>query len=750
MKYRFVCLCVLFGSLCLALNAEVIKHIQVVGNIQVETEVIKARLDDFTLGNDISETQLNYAVKKLYSTNLFSNVEINVQGDKLIINVKENPAVDRFTIVGNSAVSKEKIEEVIQLKSHVLFTEDKLQSDILAIIKLYNENGIVDVLVKPYKEEVEAGKIALLYQIEEGKKLKIRKISFVGNETFVDGELKSNLLSTEYRFYNFLSSSHYYVYDRVVLDGSVLRNFYFSHGFLDFKIESTVTEFDGAGVEINFIVNEGKTYTVKKTEVLSDLAELNVDDIEKIVEISPGDVFNINAVNRGVSEITEFLHNRGYFFAVVEPLYIPVGHEVTVQYKITEGNKAYINRINIKGNERTLDHVIRRELDISEQDPYNLTLVERSRYNLIHLGFFDGVDINPIRSGDNEVDLDIELQERNTGFATAGGGYGSNVGFVGNLSVSEGNFLGTGNRLAFSLERSSPDLNTSISFTRPYTFGLPISSGLDLLHVSSNNQDNQAYRSSTHSATLRLSQKLSSYFRNEVKYSYKRIDVYDVKSDSSSSIEEGVSNTSLLGYALVYDSRNTPMMPNKGILLKAGQDFAGVGGDVHYLSSIASATLIASPKHHPRIVFYGVLKGGYIFSYKDGEDVGVAQRFFMGSDEVRGFKPSGIGPRDTKSGDSLGGKLRVMGTLQVDFPLFGLLPEDLPIKGSLFVDAGTLTGLDGDLTDVVDSGRLRASIGYGLSWVSPIGVLRCDFGYPILKDEHDKTQVFRFQVGSNF
>ena len=746
MKYTIL----LFLSLIVSLTvkAEVITAINIIGNVNVKSQTIKSQLS-FDVGDDITDAKLNYAAKKLYATELFSNISINIKSSELVINIKENPIVNKLLIENNKSVKTKDIENVIKLQSNTIFTKEKLQNDILEIVKLYRVNGIINVVIKPYKILLEDNKMNIVYKIEEGKKAKIRRINFVHNRHFFDNLLKSILLSREYRFYNFFTNDHYYISDRLSLDGSILRNFYFSQGFLEFKIDSIIPEFDGEEVDLTFILEEGKKYIVNDIHLTSSLEGLRLDDIGSIVKIKKGDVFNINKVNSSIEKITTFLHDKGYYFAVVTPDYETVDNTVTINYKITEGKQIYINRIDIEGNTRTLDHVIRRELKISENEPYNSTLINQSKRNIIDLGIFENANISTSKKDFDKIDLKITVKERATGFANIGGGLSSHVGFIGNISAHEKNLLGSGNSLSFSLEKGSSTFNSSISFTKPYIFDSPISSGFDLFKETTEHKHSRSYNSSSYGITLRASYNINEDLKHLLRYSYKKNNIYDVDDNSSPVIKDqiGITYTSLIGYSLNYNKLDNPIKPKHGYLIKCGQDLAGIGGDLYYLRSEFSATHFMTVKNYENLILQALLKASYIGAYNN-QKVRIGQRFFMGDNEIRGFKPLGIGPRDSKTNDALGGKSRIFGTLQADFPIG--LPSDLEIKGSLFFDAGTLTGLDLITNDVVDSGNLRASVGFGFSWFSPVGLLRLDFGFPVMKDKYDVTEMMRFNMGRRF
>ncbi|MBQ4875366.1 MAG: outer membrane protein assembly factor BamA [Rickettsiaceae bacterium H1] len=748
MRYQALFFLLLSTILNFRATAEIITSIVLTGNINVEGEIIKSQLN-FKIGDDVNDKQLNYAIKQMYKTGLFANVSMNIEDDKLVINIEENPIISRLSIEGNKSVKTNDIKEKIKLKTNSIFTKEKLQSDILKMVKLYNDNGIVDVIIEPYKTPLEDNKINLIYKIEEGTKTKIRKINFINNEHFSDNLLKTVLFSKEYRFYNFLTNNHYYIQDRITLDGSVLRNFYFSRGFLNFKIESIIPEFDGNAVYLTFIVDEGKKYTVKSNNITTNIEGLNTDSIQNIIQTNEGDVFNINKVNRSISEITSFLHDNGYYFANITPDYKTEDNTVVINYKINEGKKVYVNRINIEGNDHTLDHVIRRELKISEGDPYNLTLVNRSKQNLLRLGFFNDVEITTSKENPNQVNLTVTVKERSTGSANIGGGISSESGLVGNINVHENNLLGTGNFLSFSLEKGSSTFSSSINFTKPYIFNYPISSGFDLFQEKTNHKYDNPYDSSSYGFTLRASYKISDNLKHSLKYSYKKNTLSGIDKSASSSIKSqaGVTHTSLIGHTLIYDKLSNPIKPTSGYLLKGEQELAGIGGNLYYVRSDFSAAKFMTVKNYEDIVLQMSLKSGYVSGYNN-QEVRIGQRFFMDNYELRGFKLSGIGPRDIATDNSLGGKFRATTTLQADFPIG--LPSDLEVKGSVFLDTGTITGLDSKTTNTVDSGNLRASIGFGISWFSPVGLLRLDFGFPIIKDKFDKTDMIRFNMGKSF
>ena len=745
LNYKFL----FFLLLPFALNAEVMKSLHVTGNINVESSLIKSQVS-CVIDQECREEQLSESIKRLHATGLFQDISLKVdQGDLKVI-VKENPIVNSIFIEGNKSVKTDEINDVMQLKVKSLFTDNKLQQDILKIITLYKNQGILDISVKPYQVALDHNKVDILYKIAEGSKAKIRSINFINNESFSDYILKNILFSKEYRFYNFFTNNHYYVYDRLALDDSLLKNFYFSKGFLNFKIISIVPEFDKYGVYLTITVDEDEKYHVNKVDVVSSIKNIDVTSIKKMTEDITEKSFNINKVNKNILDIISFLNDKGYYFIDVEPQYATEGNTVNITYNIKESRKVYIDKINIKGNDHTIENVIRREIKISEGDPYNLTLLNRSKQRINKLGFFNMVDFVTSSSTEKDmVNVDFSVKERNTGFMNIGGAFSSNVGLVGNFSVSESNLLGTGNKMSFSIEKSAPTFNLSLAFTKPYMFNSPISSGFNLFKNYSEYKQGAAYKMNTYGATLHSSYKISDNLTNTFKYSYKVDNIYDVNDKASKLIKEqaGITHTSLVGYNLSYDVLSNPINPKSGYLLKLKQELAGLGGDLCYLRSTFSAVNFITLLEDSDIIIKASLKGGYISGYND-QIVKIGQRFFAGSNEIRGFKGSGIGPRDKVTKDALGGKTRLMASLQTDFPIG--FPEDLNIKGSLFLDAATLTSLDTMSDNIVDSGSIRVSTGFGFSWFSPLGLLRVDFGFPIVKEEHDQPEVLRFNMGTTF
>ncbi|QLK53675.1 outer membrane protein assembly factor BamA [Ehrlichia ruminantium] len=770
MQYVIVILMLLFSS-CVyaeALDTKV-KQVQINGNHRLDYKTIyfysKVNLED-----NIKESTINQIIKNLYSTQLFSEVEVYVNKDNyLIINVKENPIVNDIIFYGNKEFNKKTLQnDILKLKKLGVFTKSKLQRDISDLLSLYQTKGKLGVTISHEIQELENNKVDIIIRINEGPTSRIKNIKFVGNKFFSSMVLKKAILSTEYYPYKIFNSSTKFAPERLMLDQAALYNFYTSKGFIDFKVKSAVPEITSdKNVNLVFSVEEGIQYKFGNSNIIIDKQTNNTklkEELEKLILSKNKDTFSPETVNNSVERITWHLSNNGNFFSDVKHEYQIKDGVVDVDYIIYTGNKVYINNINITNNQNTIDRVIRQKLNISEGDIYNASIINRSYKNILGLGFFDSVNVQNHKVSDSLVDLNFQVKEKGTGSFDIAAGFSSITGLVGKINIQERNLFGTGKILSLHLEKSSSSLSSSIDFAVPNFLETDSAVGFGLFYSQQNKpsmekinssfieimKDNSdaAFSSSSAGLILHTSHNITDDLGLSLNYSYKHVNIFNVKDTASEIIKEqaGKNVDSSVGYSLQFRKFDNVSKIHDGYLLKLRQNFSGIGGTLHYIKTEGSVHYSKEllPKLSSDILLSIKASMGYVFSYKDDEIVKISQRFIIGGNEIRGFHQSGIGPRDKKSLDALGGKFYFSIINQVDFPIG--LPEDLGIKGSLFVDAATLFGLDYTDKEYYESKSLRLSAGFGFSWRSPFGPMRLDFGFPILKEDYDVVDIIRFSM----
>ncbi|KJV69462.1 outer membrane protein assembly factor BamA [Candidatus Neoehrlichia procyonis] len=746
-----------------ALSAE-ITSVKIYGNKRIDNNTIYFYTKHPLTGN-ITQANIDQIIKNLYSTHLFSKVEVSIENDtQLIIRLKENPVINNIYIKGNKEFNNKDLkDDVLQLKALSVFTKTKLRHDISQLYTLYQSKGKLGVKITYDITDKSNNSIDLTININEGITAKIKTIKFIGNKSFTDYQLKSLLTSKEVKFFKIFSSSTKYLIDRLMIDQANLYNFYATNGFINFKVRSIISEVsdDYSSVNIIFSLEEGNRYKFGTSTIFTDKNFIGNKDIkshlQKLIQSQQGNVFNITKVNNSISAITSYLNNQGNLFSTAKSEHeiIEKDNIVNVKYIVYTGDHVYINNINIKNNTRTLDSVIRRQLSISEGDVYNSSTVKTSQQNVLNLGFFEDVNVETQKINDNSVDLNFNVKERGTGSFDIGAGFSSMTGLVGKINIKERNILGTGKTFAIKLERSITNFSGAADLITPYFLDSNISLGIGLFYSQQKNQANEqrvlpsdtsVFSSSSMGFSTRLSHNITNNIIGALQYSYKYNHIYDVSRYASILIREqkGKNIDSSIGYSLIYSSIDNMYQPKNGIFAKIEQSLSGIGGTLHYIKTEGSATYLHPilQKINNDIIFKIKSSLGYVFAYNN-EGIKIGQRFFIGSNDIRGFSISGIGPRDKITHDALGGNFYFSLINQVDFPIG--LPDNLGIKGSLFIDAATLFGIDSEMHNNYDSSKsLRIAIGFGFSWKSPFGPVRIDFGFPIKQEKFDIKYVPRF------
>ncbi|MEZ5831551.1 MAG: outer membrane protein assembly factor BamA, partial [Dongiaceae bacterium] len=522
-------------------------------------------------------------------------------------------------------------------------------------------------------------------------------------------------------------------------------------GYADFRVVSAVAELspDQEAFFITFTVEEGERYKLGTVDIKTTLKDLDPESLRGLVTTDEGDWYNADLVDETVQAISDQVGSLGYAFVDVRPRIDRDAENkvLNLTYDIQEGPKVYVERIDISGNVRTQDKVIRREFRLAEGDAFSTSKLRRTEQRLKNLGFFETVDVQAVPSDSpDKTIIKVKVAEKSTGELSFGAGFSTADGPLGNVGLRERNLLGKGYDLRAQLNISGRRSTADISFTDPYFLDKDLSAGFDIFHRRFDRKESSFQENNT-GFGLRMGYDLTEYTRHTISYQFSYDEVKNVDNHASDVIkaEEGDEFRSIIGHDIMYDRRDSKTDPHEGYYVSVSQDFAGVGGTVTYLrNSLGGGYFIPVTKE----VTVGATGGiGYIFGI--GDDVRVTDAFFLGGQNLRGFATGGVGPRDSDTKDALGGKFRAEGTVQAAFPLG--LPEEYQIRGRVFSDFGTLTGTDfEDEIDLNDDASLRLSVGVGLTWVSPFGPLAVDFAYPLLKEPYDKDELFRFSVGTTF
>ncbi len=741
-------------------QAAVVSSVSVQGNQRVEASTIRNYVT-IKPGASFSALDIDESVKALYATGLFSDVNISQRGSALVVVVSENQVVNTVTFRGNKKIKGNILVTLVDTKARGVLTESQLQADVQRVRDYYGHSGRSTATVESEITTLENNRVDVVFVINEGGRTGVKSISFVGNSAYSDSRLKSVIATRKSNWLSWLNRKDVYDPAKVEADEELLRRFYMRSGYADFRVVSTdVDTTDEGNYHLTYTVEEGTRYRFAGVTIDSSIPGVDVNSLYRLVKIKEGKVFNATLVERTIEDITIELSRHGYAFAQVRPRGDRNYDNATIAVTllIDEGPRVYVERIDVYGNTKTRDYVIRREFDMSEGDAYNRVLVDRAERRLRGLGFFKTVAISTEPgSQPDRVIINVSVVEDATGSFSVGGGYSTDEGFIAEISMTEKNFLGRGQALKVSYGMGDETNNFNVSFTDPYFLGYRVSAGFDVYGKNSDNSDNRPYDLKSYGGGVRLGLPITDDLNLSLNYKLAYDEFTNVLDQANTDpgndgyYEEGNFITSSIGYGLTYSTIDNPQDPRNGAYAKFNQDFAGVGGDSRYVKSVADLRYYHELLYDSNIVGFVRLQGGNITGL--GEDVDIRNNFFKGGETVRGFASYGMGARDQKlayddDGLPLGGKNYVAATAEVQFPM-PLVPSDFGLRGAVFADAGTLFGVDTD-NAVSDDASIRSSVGASVLWASPFGLLRADFAYPITKEDYDETQVFRFSAGTQF
>ncbi|CAL7959779.1 Outer membrane protein assembly factor BamA [Alphaproteobacteria bacterium] len=771
-----------------------ITAIEVRGNVRIPAETIIS-YTDITLGS-YDKNKIDDGIKNIYATGFFSNVQTEYQNGKLVIVVEESPVVNLVAFEGNRRVHDPELNNIISVKSRSTYSLVLLKKDTEAIVNLYNRKGWFVASVNPKIIELPNNRVNVVYVIQEGKKAMIRKIAFVGNNAFGEKDLKQLLLSKESMWFRLFSSADSYDAERLAIDQEMLKQNYLNAGYADFRVINVISELSPRkdGFFVTFVLEEGQKYKIRGIRIDNKLKNVGDESLKNLLLMKAGDVFNQSKIDDTADKFTKFLGQEGYAFIDVDHSFEKDSEKqlLDITFKIGEGNKVYLNKINIKGNVRTLDKVIRREMRVEEGDSYNFAKILRSKQRLGNTGYFSALAIAPKNTNVlDKIDLDVDVTEQSTGAINFQIGYNSSSGLMGGVSLTESNLLGTGRIFEFGYGQDKLSKNVSVGFTEPHFLNRNLLAGIDLFYGSYDEKISQhevdgrnqwlakkqkkemgeeapassstaqsevtkynRYSSRNIGGSVKIGYGLTEYLNHSLRYSLRSSKIEHVAPDLSILIQESPKKRTIssVGHTLSYDRRDSAISPTKGYVLQLTQEVAGLGGSQKYLKTdLFSACYI--PIYKKDVVLNINGQYGNIFGF-GGTQVAVLDNFFVGQDLIRGFDIHGIGPRDKKTLDALGGKNYYAATVELNFPIG--FPKELKVKGAAFVDFANVYGLDLPKLDKIqasmfhDESYVRASCGAGIIWESPLGTIRIDYGIPMRKRGYDVSERVRFIFGTAF
>ena len=734
-----------------AQSPAMVEDIVVTGNQRIERETITSYMT-LEIGDAVDLEGIDESLKSLFATGLFADVSIDSNDGSLVVRVVENPIVNRIAFEGNRALDSEQLEAELQLMPRRVYTRTKVRSDVARILELYRRAGRFSATVRPMIIEREQNRVDLVFEIDEGERTRVREINIIGNRAFSDGRLREELATKESAWWRFLSSDDTYDPDRLAFDRESLRRFYLSRGFADFRVLSTVADLTANRQDffITFTIEEGPRYRFGEVDIQSELPGVEPADVEDWITTETGDWYDADAVQRIVEDLGVELGNRGISFAAVRPVAERDrdARTVDVTYRIEEGERFYLERIDIVGNFRTEDQVIRREMRLAEGDAFNLARLQRSERQIRALGFFDSVEITTEPgSRDDTVIVTVEVAERSTGELVLGAGYSTIDKAVFSLNLKERNLLGTGQRVGLDLAVSGRRQTIDASYTDPYFLDRRLSAGINVYRRDVDLQSESSIDQLSTGFVTHAAYPVTEELGHSVRYTLDSTRIGKVGSGASQLIrdEAGSVVTSMIGHELDYDTRDDALDPRSGYRLRLGQDLAGLGGDNRFLRHRARGAY-----HQPfGEEWVGTLRlEGGIVSGLLGRSVRFSDRFFLGGSSLRGFAWRGVGPRDIATDDSLGGNVYWTASAEVAAPLG--LPPELGLTFHTFTDWGSLHGLDKTAPTVRDDKSVRGSGGVGFTYASPLGPMRFEFVRALAKQDYDKPQFFRFSIGADF
>ena len=730
-------------------------NVIVEGNVSVDAATILAYAG-IGRGQSVSGGELNDAYQRIVGSGLFETVELIPQGSTLKIVVKEFPMVNIVDFEGNKRLKDEVLSQIAKSKSRRVYSPTQAEADAAAIAEAYRVQGRLAATVEPKIIRRSGERVDLVFEITEGKVVEVERLSFVGNRAFSDRRLRQILETKQAGLLRQVIKGDTFLPERLELDKQLLKDFYLSRGYIDVQVLDATGDLArerDAGF-VTFTVREGRSFRIGQVSAVSAIEGVDAADFQAVMRLRPGVTYSPAIIDNNVTRMEELALRKGLNFVRVEPRVTRNDADGTldIQFVIARGERIFVERIDIEGNTTTLDQVIRRQFKTGEGDPFNAREIRQAAERIRALGFFKDakVEARPGSAAD-QVIVNVDVEEAPTGSLSFGASYGVNSGAGLNIGFSETNFLGRGQALSVNITTGTDSVDSSISFVEPAFLGRDVA-----LKFSAGYQTTDYSETLYNTRSIWISPSvefpLSDRSRLELRYRVFEDSVTDVSDDASPILlaEEAVGGVlgSALGYTYSYDTRGKSIQPGAGMVFRFSQDYAGLGGEVNYVSTSVQA-LAERRIFKDEITVRAIFEGGVIATFGD-YDSRITDRF-TGNGKIRGFRRNGLGPRDLGTGDALGGNYFAVARFEADFPLG--LPEEYGIKGGAFLDVGSVWGLDntaGDGGPVDDDMHLRSSVGLSMFWDTPIGPLRFNFAHALAKEDYDEEQVFDLTISTKF
>ncbi len=731
-------------------------NVTIEGNERVDAATI-LNYAGIKRGQEVSAAALNDAYQRILNSNLFETVELVPQGSTLVIRVREYPIVNVISIEGNKRLKDEKLSELIKSQPRRVYSPSMAESDAAAIAEAYRVSGRLAASVTPKIIRRSDNRVDLVFEVTEGRVVENERISFVGNKAFSDRRLRQVLETKQAGLLRNLIQRDTFVPERLELDRKVLTDFYLSRGYIDFQILDASAEVsrERDATFLTFTIREGLPYSIGKVSTVSEVEGLDAAEFEAVQKIRTGQTYTPLLIDNNITRMENLALKKGLNFIRVEPRITrnDRGQMVDIQFAIVRGQRVFVERIDIEGNKTTLDQVIRRQFRTSEGDPFNPREIRQAAERIRALGFFSDAQVNAEQgSAADQVVVNVDVEEQPTGSLNFGLTYSVANGTGVSVSFSETNFLGRGQRLTASISTASSNQNSSFSFTEPALLGRDLSFSLGAFYRTSES-DFSAYDTRNIGFNTGIGFPVGEQSNLNLRLGITEDKLFNYTGNSpiiQAEEARGALKTMSVGYSYEFDNRITGLNPKGGVLLRFGQDFAGLGGDNKYIKTTALA-LAETKVLNEEVTLRAIFEGGAITSL-GGNMTRVTDRFF-GNGKIRGFEPNGIGPRDlgATDQDALGGNMFAVARFEADFPLG--LPEEYGITGGAFFDVGSVWSLDNTagVGGPVDDGlNPRASLGLSVFWTTPIGPLRFNFSRAVKKEDYDKEQTFDLTISTKF
>ena len=734
-------------------NLSSISRVEIRGNQRIEAQTIRTYMT-VVPGDRVDGVSINQTLKRLFETGLFADVSVALEGRTLVVNVVENPIINRVAFEGNKVIKNDDLNDTINLRPRIVYTRSRIQESAQRLVQLYQSKGRWGVVIDPKIIRLEQNRVDVVLEIDEGDVTSIRKINFIGNKKYSDGDLRDEISSREDAWWRFLSSSNRYDPDRLNYDRELLRRFYLNNGYADFSVKSAVAELtpDRQDFFLTFNLEEGNRFRVGEIKIESSIEDLDTDVLARWVATKSGSIYSAERVDDSILNMTFEVGKLGYAFVEIKPD-LDVDRDsdlINITYVIEEGPRVYVERINIEGNVRTLDKVIRREFRLVEGDAFNTAKIQRSQQRIRALGFFSDVQLKTEEgtAADKSI-LTVRVEERSTGNLSFGAGYSSDSGASASASIRERNLLGRGQDLSLSFSLSGNKQIFDLSFTEPYFLDRELAAGFDIYNVVTDNQKKAGYNQKVSGGRLRTGFPYNETLFQRLSYTLQETEITKISAKASEAVKksEGRALVSELGQTIIYDIRDSRGTSQHGLVVSFSSAFAGLGGDKKYLKN--SVRQDYSLELFEDVDFSFRTGAGAVIGI--GKDVSISDRYRLGGSTLRGFEDGGIGPRDISTNTALGGDYFARTSIEIAYPL--PVTDDYGLKGRVFVDSGSAWGLSGTGNNVNikdDFFAVRASTGLGITWNSPFGPITADYGIPLAKKSYDVIENFRFDFGTTF